>query len=392
MIIVELFYHTIIFCSTIIFLDCPWVGNCIGFRNYQWFVTFLLTLNTLIIYIGGWNIYLLKIGWQSSSSDSTLDSFLNMCHSYPVTFALICFQSLIVWFPIALLSFHIYIASHGQTTYEILRSKEVNAIKYELNEKKELLKEKKMEKIRKRNIEMTENDDEQKNECSDDGSSEDVILDENYVPELRHFRFASPYSLGMCCNLWNIFFVFPVKNSNIHIYHHPPPAKPNEAYINKRTIVYLSSQDIQHIIISNQRRREREMEDVNVNEFGAEHQLLLHKMSDEKNLDMVDEQLRNIFNVNGISINSMSYSSPAVLQLRMQNNSTSMNQIEEEEPVENIDVVCMKNGRLEVMKENVEIVEILVEEYSEDSERSGTLSGESFHSSTVDIVSNRQET
>ena len=65
------------------------------------------------------------------------------------------------------------------------------------------------------------------------------------ICELRSFKFGSPYSLGICGNLWNIFIKFPVR-SNIHIHHKPPNIeKVNEAFVNKRTIVYLKPDDIQ---------------------------------------------------------------------------------------------------------------------------------------------------
>lgn len=35
---------------------CPWVGNCVGKRNYRYFYLFTLTLSLLTIYIFAFNI------------------------------------------------------------------------------------------------------------------------------------------------------------------------------------------------------------------------------------------------------------------------------------------------------------------------------------------------
>lgn len=35
---------------------CPWVGNCVGKRNYRYFYLFILSLSLLTIYIFTFNI------------------------------------------------------------------------------------------------------------------------------------------------------------------------------------------------------------------------------------------------------------------------------------------------------------------------------------------------
>lgn len=161
----------------------------------------------LVFYVAAYSITLLRHGWNrcedhNGEECSFWSSFEAMAKRYPVTMAVISFEALIFWFPVALLLFHLYIASTGQTTYEILRSREVNTHEAEM-------------------------------------SSPD-----QFMPELRPFRFASPYSLGMCGNLWSACIQVPGR-SNVHIHHQPPTIeRVNEAIVNKRTIVFLKPDEV----------------------------------------------------------------------------------------------------------------------------------------------------
>ena len=65
------------------------------------------------------------------------------------------------------------------------------------------------------------------------------------------FNFVSPYSRGCCLNIWENICVISVPISNVHIHHQPPNKEQNEAIVNKRKIVYISSEDTKQTISNN---------------------------------------------------------------------------------------------------------------------------------------------
>ncbi|XP_039000472.1 probable protein S-acyltransferase 3 [Hibiscus syriacus] len=91
---------------------CPWVGQCIGERNYTFFICFISSTTTLCIYVFtcSWvNILKQDCGfWASVSREVT-----------SVILILYCF--IVVWFVGGLTVFHFYLISTNQTTYESFR-------------------------------------------------------------------------------------------------------------------------------------------------------------------------------------------------------------------------------------------------------------------------------
>lgn len=93
---------------------CPWVGNCVGKRNYRYFYMFTLSLSLLTIYIFTFDIVHITMR-------SVVNGFLNTLKDTPGTVVelLVCFFTL--WSVVGLTGFHTYLISLNQTTNEDIK-------------------------------------------------------------------------------------------------------------------------------------------------------------------------------------------------------------------------------------------------------------------------------
>ncbi|KAJ0049808.1 hypothetical protein NL108_003583, partial [Boleophthalmus pectinirostris] len=95
---------------------CPWVGNCVGKRNYRYFYLFTLSLSLLTIYIFTFDIVHVAMR-------SVVSGFLNTLKetpgTYPFILLLVCFFTL--WSVVGLTGFHTYLISLNQTTNEDIK-------------------------------------------------------------------------------------------------------------------------------------------------------------------------------------------------------------------------------------------------------------------------------
>lgn len=94
---------------------CPWVGNCVGRRNYRFFYMFIVSLAFLAVFIFACALTHLVL-LQTETRD-----FLDVIRMSPFSLvvSIICFLS--VWSVIGLAGFHTYLTSSDQTTNEDIK-------------------------------------------------------------------------------------------------------------------------------------------------------------------------------------------------------------------------------------------------------------------------------
>ncbi|XP_027351117.1 probable protein S-acyltransferase 1 [Abrus precatorius] len=91
---------------------CPWVGQCIGSRNYPFFICFISSSTLLCIYV-------FAFSWANLLRQKGRLLVIMSHDILSVTLIVYCFIA--VWFVGGLTVFHLYLISTNQTTYENFR-------------------------------------------------------------------------------------------------------------------------------------------------------------------------------------------------------------------------------------------------------------------------------
>lgn len=99
---------------------CPWVGNCVGKRNYRYFYMFIVSLAFLAVFVFACSVtHLVMLSRSSGASGGS--GLLEALRTSPASAVVACICFFSVWSVLGLASFHTYLASTEQTTNEDIK-------------------------------------------------------------------------------------------------------------------------------------------------------------------------------------------------------------------------------------------------------------------------------
>ncbi|CAM6095840.1 unnamed protein product [Calypogeia fissa] len=106
---------------------CPWVGQCIGQRNYRFFFMFVSFTTLLCIYVFAMCAVYIKFLMHPKNGGARRTVWKALARS-PASIVLMVYSFIAVWFVGGLTLFHLYLISTNQTTYENFRYRYDNKV------------------------------------------------------------------------------------------------------------------------------------------------------------------------------------------------------------------------------------------------------------------------
>jgi len=106
---------------------CPWIGNCVGRRNYKYFYSFVTCTGALNVYVLTTSLlHVVFVSLALQTDDPTnygsgSAAFLRAMAQEPISTALAIYNVLVVWFTVGLSLYHAYLIMSNQTTYEQIK-------------------------------------------------------------------------------------------------------------------------------------------------------------------------------------------------------------------------------------------------------------------------------
>lgn len=107
---------------------CPWVGQCIGKRNYCFFFMFVSAATVLCIYVFAISALYIKFLMEGDKKPGNTRSVWQALAKSPASVVMMVYTFIAVWFVGGLTLFHLYLISTNQTTYENFRYRYENRI------------------------------------------------------------------------------------------------------------------------------------------------------------------------------------------------------------------------------------------------------------------------
>jgi len=102
---------------------CPWIGTCIGLRNYRWFSCFVWLVTILCAFVFYHSVVLLYRVGSISEEEKFFDKLWAAISEEPMTAVIAVYVFVVFWLVFVLCGFHIYLVTFNKTTYEQLRKK-----------------------------------------------------------------------------------------------------------------------------------------------------------------------------------------------------------------------------------------------------------------------------